>query len=275
MKSCGQHFKTSRPLTILFVCFTAFTVAFLFLPFAPLAQLRTFDSEPAGAFGLLPFLQLIGPEILFSIKRGILVSAIAVFVGSFTAWNEMYMPPQTRRFFLFIFTLPLFLSDSIKSYALARALENGGPVNKIFSGVSPRFAEVLYLSEISVVIGLVINILPSCLIIISLLIPRAISPLLKAAADTGCNAWKSFFYIFLPLVTPALIGTAILVFVQTLSRSTEVEFLGGTRKISLSILINSFYQAGKWREAELLSILLIVASIIVSGIALKMSRLYK
>lgn len=258
MRNGGQNFGIFRRTRIAFILCISFTAFALYLPFVALLTGSRADGFE-GIAGVLQTLRNSAAEIAFSLKRCFVVSVVVTSICAILAWAECFLSPRIRRLSLLVFTLPLFLSDSLKSYAIARLLENGGAISRALRMCfGDTVSRSVYLTETSVCIGMVVNCLPSCALATALFISPKLRSLLRAGSDIGLGWRQNFTRVFFPTAIVSLFGAGILVFAQVLGRSTEVEFLAGTKKASFPSLINSLYDAGKLAEATMVSGLLVV-----------------
>ena len=91
----------------------------------------------------------------------------------------------------------------------------------------------------------------------------------EAARDLGANAWQTFWRVTLPLMLPGVVAGGLLAFTLSLDDFVVSFFTTGPGATTLPILIYSSVRRGITPDINVLSTLLVVASIIGTlGIAL-------
>lgn len=83
----------------------------------------------------------------------------------------------------------------------------------------------------------------------------------EAALDLGANEWQTFWHITLPLISPGIIGGALLAFTLSIDDFVITFFTSGVGYTTLSVYIYSSLKFGMTPELNAISTILLVNSI--------------
>jgi ABC-type spermidine/putrescine transport system permease subunit I len=136
--------------------------------------------------------------------------------------------------------LPLWTSILVRTYAWMVLLQANGVLNNVLRWlrVIDEPLRLMY-NETGVVIGMAQVLLPFAILPLYASL-RSIDPRLSRAAQSmGAGPWRRFYSLTLPLSMPGLATAALLVFVQGLGFFITPALLGGSRVITLAMVIET------------------------------------
>jgi spermidine/putrescine transport system permease protein len=84
----------------------------------------------------------------------------------------------------------------------------------------------------------------------------------EAAMDLGANRWQTFYTVTLPLIFPAVLSAALLVFTISLDDYVITSFVAGPGAATLPLKIYSMVKTGVTPEINAISTVLLVATIL-------------
>lgn len=218
--------------------------------------------NPSGLDNYLRFFQ---PDILRVIVRSLLFafgSTIACLVLGFPVafWIAQVAPKRWRNLLLLGFTLPLWTSSLLRSYAWISILRRTGILNSILMSVGLPALDLLN-RPIAVLIGMTYSSLPYMVLILYASLEKLDRRLLEAAADLGATPQQTFWRVTVPQCLPGIAAGGLLVFITGLGDFINPELLGGTSSRTAARLIyDQFLGATQnWGFGSALSMMLILA----------------
>lgn len=218
--------------------------------------------NPSGLDNYLRFFQ---PDTLWVIVRSILFafsSTIACLILGFPVayWIAQIAPKRWRNLLLLGFTLPLWTSSLLRSYAWISILRRTGVLNSFLAifGLPPLD---LLNQPIAVLIGMTYSLLPYMVLILYASLEKLDRRLLEAAADLGATPQQAFWKVTVPQCLPGIAAGGLLVFITGLGDFVNPELLGGTSSRTAARLIyDQFLGATQnWGFGSALSMMLILA----------------
>jgi len=156
--------------------------------------------------------------------------------------------------------LPFWTSILVRTYAWMVLLQHNGLVNKLLVGLGivANPLRLMY-NEAGVTIGMVQILLPFAILPIYASLQNIDERLHLAAQILGAGSWQRFWKVTFPLSLPGVAAAAILVFVQGLGYFVTPALLGGSRVITLAMLMESqVLEVLNWPLASAMAMVLLV-----------------
>ena len=170
----------------------------------------------------------------------------------------------TLRVLMVFVLLPLWTSILVRTYAWMVLLQANGVVNNLLRrlNVIDEPLRLMY-NETGVVIGMAQVLLPFAILPVYASL-RNIDPRLPAAARImGAGPWRRFLSVTLPLSLPGVAAAGLLVFVQALGFFITPALLGGSRVITLAMVIETqVVDLLDWGLASAVAMVLLVVTVI-------------
>ena len=218
-------------------------VAVYLYPLGRLLVLSVGDG-PGGA-GLEAYRRLAESSVYVDVLlRTTRISVVVTLVCLFAAYPVAYVMTRVRpawfRVLLVFVLLPLWTSILVRTYAWMVLLQANGVLNNVLRWlrVIDEPLRLMY-NETGVVIGMAQVLLPFAILPLYASL-RSIDPRLSRAAQSmGAGPWRRFYSLTLPLSMPGMATAALLVFVQGLGFFITPALLGGSRVITLAMVIET------------------------------------
>ena len=239
---------------------------FLFFPIVLLIML-SFNKNRYGTFPItgwtLHWFTSIAdsPDLQTAIKTSLRVAfevtLISTVVGTAAAFSLVRSRLPFRGAFRIAFTLPIMIPGVLIGVSLLTFLrqELGIP-----------------LSIETVIIGQSVYTTPFVLLIVAARLEGFDRSLERAASDLGANPLRTFRYVVLPLIAPAVLAGALFAFTLSLDEFVITFFIIGP-EVTLPIYIYTQIKFGITPAINAVATLLIVTSLTITGLGLLIPRL--
>jgi ABC-type spermidine/putrescine transport system permease subunit I len=166
------------------------------------------------------------------------VTLVCLLAAYPVAYVMTRVGPAWLRVLMVFVLLPLWTSILVRTYAWMVLLQANGVLNNVLRWlrVIDEPLRLMY-NETGVVIGMAQVLLPFAILPLYASL-RSIDPRLSRAAQSmGAGPWRRFYSLTLPLSMPGMATAALLVFVQGLGFFITPALLGGSRVITLAMVI--------------------------------------
>lgn len=212
-------------------------------------------------------LRVMGRSLLFATSTTV---ACLIFGFPVAYWIALCAPKRWQNLLLLGFTLPLWTSSLLRSYAWISILRPTGVLNSILTSVGLPALDLLN-RPIAVVIGMTYSLLPYMVLILYASLEKLDRRLLEAAADLGATPRQAFWKVTVPQCFPGIAAGGLLVFITGLGDFINPELLGGTSSRTAARLIyDQFLGATQnWGYGSALSMVLILAVSLAIAILIK------
>ena len=170
-----------------------------------------------------------------------------------------------------LFMVPMWMNFALRTYALAELLEEGGIVYSILQAVGIRNVQLLN-TDGAVQLGMVYNYLPFMVFPIYNSLNKMDYKLTEAAMDLGCNKWRTFYKVTLPLSIPGVISGITMVFMPAVTTFAISRMMGGGLTTRLfGDLIEEKYigRNPSWYVGSALSLVMMVLILLSLGLLRK------
>lgn len=196
-------------------------------------------------------------------RISILVTGICLIAGYPVGYLLSRVPAGTRQVLMIGILIPFWTSILVRTYAWMVLLQTNGVLNNFLRDLHliSRPLKLMY-NEVGVVIGMVQVLLPFAILPIYASV-QSIDPALHAAArGMGAGPWSRFWFITFPLSLPGLAAGGLLVFVQALGYFITPALLGGSRVITLAMLIETqVVDLLNWPFASAIAMILLLVTV--------------
>lgn len=219
---------------------------------------------------------LTDPAILqvlwITTRIAIQVAVLTALIGLPVAYFMSQMSPRRARYVTLLIIIPFWTSILVRSFAWIVLLGDGGVVANFVSIFTGSTKGILY-TEPAVVLAMVHILLPYAVLITKGALDQIDIGLVRAARTLGAGPIRSYTKVYLPLALPAVVNSAVLVFVLGLGYYITPALLGGAKQTTLAMLIERNVNVLiDWGLAATLSTLLLVVSLIVLGLVRKFTK---
>lgn len=217
------------------------------------------------------WLEVFQPLAL-SFKLATVTTVLLIFIVCPLAYGLTFWNFRLKPWIESLIMLPLVLPPTVLGFALLIVLGPEGPLGRVFQkiwGYSPAF----HFSGL--VLASVIHGFPFALQPLKAAMSKFDRKLLELAEVNGLSPIRSFIRIVIPNVWPGIVASAVITFAHTLGEFGVVLMVGGgipDKTLVASIAIYTYVEALEYRKAAVLSVVLLLISYVVLGIAMFLER---
>ncbi len=200
--------------------------------------------------------------LVYSLWMAFQCTAICLLLGYpaalFMADREMKLGPTL----VVLFIIPMWMNFLLRTIAWMSLLEDSGLINTFLRWLGFEGVRLMYNSG-AVLLGMVYNFLPFMVFPIYTVLSKMDFRLTEAAADLGCNSWKTLYKVTMPLSIPGVISGITMVFMPSVTTFFIPRVLGGGNTMMFGDLIESkFLTEGNWNVGSALSLIMMVLILI-------------
>ena len=195
-------------------------------------------------------------QLLSSLKNSLIVSTttttISTFIGTMIALALARFRFKFKSFYRALIFLPMLIPDIVLGIALLIFFVTIG----------------IKLSLLSIIIGHCTFLSSYVFIVVSARLAGMNETLEEASFDLGANRLTTFRKITLPLISPGIIGGALLAFIISLDDLVITYFISGVGSTTLPVFIYGMMRRGIKPEINAIATLMIVVSLLIAGAGL-------
>jgi spermidine/putrescine transport system permease protein len=158
------------------------------------------------------------------------------------------MPERKRNLFIFLITLPFFISLIVRLFAWVLLLRPTGFINQGLIGIGLIDAPLeMIFTDTAVVVGMVYVFVPFMFLPLYASVEKLDGGMIEASLDLGASRLQTFRRIVLPMTLPGIVGGSIIVFIPSLGNFVVPSILGGAKVMMIGNLIEQqFLSARNW-----------------------------
>lgn len=174
------------------------------------------------------------------------------------------MSDAKKNLFLFLITLPFFVSLIVRLFAWVLILRPTGFLNQFLmsTGLISEPLDLIF-SDTAVIIGMTYVFIPFMFLPLYASIEKLDISLTEASADLGATRIQTFWRVIFPLTIPGIIGGSIIVFIPALGNFIVPSVLGGAKVLMIGNLIEQqFLSARNWPFGSALG-MMVMASVLI------------
>ncbi len=208
------------------------------------------------------------PVYLTIFMRSMRLAAITVLASLVICYPAAFwvarLPEGKKNFFIFLITLPFFISLIVRLFAWVLILRPTGFLNQALVGLGliERPLELIF-TDTAVVLGMTYVFIPFMFLPLYASIEKLDDSLIEASQDLGANRFQTFFRVILPMTLPGIVGGSIIVFIPSLGNFIVPSLLGGAKVVMTGNLIEQqFLSARNWPFGAALG-MMVLASVLV------------
>ncbi len=201
------------------------------------------------------------PVYLRVLWRSLLAALIVTVITVFLAFPYAYLMVRTssaatRKFLLVALFLPFFIGQVVRAYGWLIILGKQGLLNSILTGLGLPALDLIY-NYPAVILGLVQYMLPFAVLLLTPAVAAISEDVELASESLGANWLQTFRHVVIPMATPGLVGSSVVVFTLTLTDFAMPEILGGgTSDFIANAIYDSYFQISNIGLGAALAILL-------------------
>lgn len=207
-----------------------------------------------------------------SVRLALTTVLICLLVCYPAAFWISKMSDTKKNLFLFLVTLPFFVSLIVRLFAWVLILRPTGFLNQALMGTG-LISEPLQIifTDTAVIIGMTYVFIPFMFLPLYASIEKLDMSLLEASSDLGATRLQTFRRVILPLTLPGIIGGSIIVFIPALGNFIVPSLLGGAKVLMIGNLIEQqFLSARNWPFGSALGMIVMAAILVLLVYYVKM-----
>ena len=206
--------------------------------------------------------------LIFSLWMAFLCTVICLLMGypaaHIMAEREFKLGPTL----VILFIVPMWMNFLLRTIALMSLMEDGGLINTVLEWLGIGRQKLLN-NIPAVQVGMVYNFLPFMVFPIYNVLNKMDYKLSEAAMDLGCNKWKTFYKVTLPLSLPGVVSGITMVFMPAVTTFYISRLLGGGKVQLFGDLIESKFLAtsvNEWNVGSALSLIMMILILMSLGL---------
>ena len=256
-------------------------VLFIIVPIGMVAYYAFTDATGAFTFENILEIGKYTDTFILSIWLGFLATVISLVIAYPLAYIIANSGENRQKIMMMLIMLPMWMNFLLRTYSWMTILEDNGflttSLNSIIEAVGEfvgKEFEPIHLINTrgAVVLGMVYNFLPYMILPIYTIILKMDRSLIEAAQDLGCNKFKVFKNITVPLSLPGVVSGFTMVFVPSVSTFYISQKLGGTGTTLIGDIIETQFQtANNFHLGASLSFVLMILIFICLAVMNKFS----
>ena len=252
-------------------------VACLYLgPILNILWLSLSDPEP----GLQNYSKLVESDTLArimwtTIRICVITTGFAVILGYSIAYAMVHAYRREQSFMLTFLLVSFWISILVRTFSWLMLLGRKGPINEGFEAIGLISEPVAFMrNELGVLIGMVHYMIPYAVLPLLVNMQTLDQRVMSASRNLGASASQTFFRIYLPMTTPGIVASALLVFILSLGFYVTPAVLGGGKVLMVAEYISvQLLVTVKWGVAAMLAALMLAGVLAMLWIMPKFMKL--
>jgi len=231
--------------------YIVWAVLFIIVPIGMVAYYAFTDATGEFTFDNMLEIGKYTDTFLLSIWLGLLATVISLIIAYPLAYIIANSGENRQKIMMMLIMLPMWMNFLLRTYSWMTILEDNGfltttlnsVIESICNNLGKEFEPIhLINTRGAVVLGMVYNFLPYMILPIYTVILKMDRSLIEAAQDLGCNKFKVFKNITIPLSLPGVVSGFTMVFVPSVSTFYISQKLGGTGTTLIGDIIETQFQ---------------------------------
>ena len=170
-----------------------------------------------------------------------------------------------------LFIVPMWMNFLLRTIAMMSLLEDNGLINNVLEMMGVGRQKLLN-NLAAVQLGMVYNFLPFMVFPIYNVLNKMDYKLSEAAMDLGCDKWRTFCKVTLPLSVPGVVSGITMVFMPAVTTFYISRLLGGGKVQLFGDLIEAKFLStslNEWNVGSALSLIMMILILVSLGLLRK------
>ncbi len=257
MQAIRRHF---HPGWLLIAPLLLLVVALYLGPILNILWLSISDPEP----GMGNYRKLYESDTLLRIMwttlRICLITTIfSVLLGYSIAYAMVHSHQKQKNYMLTFLLVSFWISILVRTFSWLMLLGRKGLVNTTLENVGIIAEPISFMrNELGVLIGMVHYMIPYAVLPLLVSMQSLDTRVMDASRNLGASGTQTFWRIYLPLTTPGLVASTLLVFILSLGFYVTPAVLGGGKVLMIAEYISvQLLVTLKWGTAAMLAALML------------------
>ncbi len=272
MRTLGKYIS---PGWFLVAPFLLIVAAFYLGPILNILWLSVTDPVPgAGNYRELYESDALVRIIWTTVRVCIITTFFSVLLGYVIAYAMVHAHERKRNFMLGFVLVSFWISILVRTFSWLMLLGRNGLVNNAFEAAGIISEPISFMrNELGVLIGMVHYMIPYAVLPLLVNMQTLDMRVMDASRNLGASGGQTFRRIYLPLTTPGLVASTLLVFILSLGFYVTPAVLGGGKVLMVAEYIYvQLLVTLQWGTAAMLAALMLFG---VLGLLYVMSRFMK
>ena len=250
-------------------------VALYLGPILNILWLSVTDPEPGfGNYAKLVESDALIRIVWTTIRICIITTIISVILGYSIAYAMVHCHQRQKNYMLTLLLVSFWISILVRTFSWLMLLGRKGLVNGTLENIGLITAPIAFMrNELGVLIGMVHYMMPYAVLPLLVSMQSLDTRVMDASRNLGASGSQTFWRIYLPLTTPGLVASTLLVFILCLGFYVTPAVLGGGKVLMVAEYISvQLLVTLKWGTAAMLAAIMLAGVLLMLWI---MSRFMK
>ncbi len=252
--------KHISPGWLLVAPFLLLVVALYLGPIANILWLSVTDPQPGlGNYAKLYESDAL-PRIIWTTLRICIVTTVfSVLLGYSIAYAMVHCHQKQKNYMLTLLLVSFWISILVRTFSWLMLLGRNGLVNNTLEGIGIISEPIAFMrNELGVLIGMVHYMVPYAVLPLLVNMQSLDTRVMDASRNLGATGAQTFWRVYLPLTTPGLVASTLLVFILSLGFYVTPAVLGGGKVLMIAEYISvQLLVTLQWGTAAMLAALML------------------
>lgn len=220
------------------------------------------DADGNFTFQNITALGQYGNTMILSVAFALIATVVCLLIGYPLAYFMSRTSPRTQKVLMVLLMLPMWCNLLIRTYALMALLDNGGLLNAWLENFGLPKVSIVG-TNFGVILGMIYDFLPYMVLPIFTVMTKLDKRHIEAAADLGCNGFRTMTRVIFPLTISGVVSGVTMVFVPSISTFYISQKLGAGKIDLVGDTIERLFQnASTYNVGAMMSLGMMVLIII-------------
>ena len=252
--------KHISPGWVLVAPFLLLVVALYLGPIANILWLSVTDPEPGlGNYAKLYESDAL-PRIIWTTLRICIVTTVfSVLLGYSIAYAMVHCHQKQKNYMLTLLLVSFWISILVRTFSWLMLLGRYGLVNNTLESIGIISEPIAFMrNELGVLIGMVHYMVPYAVLPLLVNMQSLDTRVMDASRNLGATGAQTFWRVYLPLTTPGVVASTLLVFILSLGFYVTPAVLGGGKVLMIAEYISvQLLVTLQWGTAAMLAALML------------------
>jgi putative spermidine/putrescine transport system permease protein len=245
-------------------------------PIANILWLSVTDPTPGlGNYAKLIESDTLGRIIWTTVRICIVTTIIAVLLGYSIAYAMVHAYRKEKNLMLTFLLVSFWISILVRTFSWLMLLGNRGLVNESLAALGLISEPIAFMrNEVGVLIGMIHYMIPYAVLPLLVNMQTLDQRVMAASRNLGATATQTFFRVYLPMTTPGIVASALLVFILSLGFYVTPAVLGGGKVLMVAEYISvQLLVTLKWGVAAMLAAIMLFGVLVMLWVMSKFMKL--
>ncbi len=232
-------------------------VVLLYLgPILDILWLSVTEPEPGlGNYAKLYESDTLARILWTTLRICIVTTVFSVLLGYSIAYAMVHSHRRQKSYMLTLLLISFWISILVRTFSWLMLLGRKGLVNETLEGLAIISEPIAFMrNELGVLIGMVHYMVPYAVLPLLVNMQSLDERVMNASRNLGASGAQTFWRIYLPLTTPGLVASTLLIFIFSLGFYVTPAVLGGGKVLMIAEYISvQVLVTLKWGTAAMLA----------------------